>query len=94
MEQFTRAERKELRRLAGLAYERELAHELTTIEAAFRAWRAGELSPFDLSDRIHAFHNGVARDLFVTYNRWDPETRYRGPSPSSCYCRARSRRRY
>lgn len=63
MEQFTRAERKELRRLAGLAYERELAHELTTIEAAFRAWRAGELSPFDLSDRIHAFHNGVARDL-------------------------------
>jgi hypothetical protein len=64
---FTRAERRQLRELAGLAWDRELGAELAELEAAFGEWRAGDISPHELSDRIHRFHNGAARDLYVLY---------------------------
>ncbi len=73
-EDFTRAERRTLRELAGVAGDRELGAELARLEASFRAWRAGQISPSALSDRIHAFHHGPARDLYVLYTRVPPET--------------------
>jgi hypothetical protein len=72
MREFTKRERKELRRLADLAYERELNAELDKLALRFDEWRAGQMSPYDLSDAIHEFHNGAARDLFVFYTRGDP----------------------
>ncbi len=62
-----KAQRRELRRLAALAYDRELAKELEAVEVQFRQWRAGNLDVHQLSDLIHQFHDGVARDLFVMY---------------------------
>ena len=64
---FTRLERKELRRLAGMAYERELAKVLEALEKNFLQWRKGKINPFELSDLIHKFHNGIARDLWNFY---------------------------
>lgn len=64
---FTRAERRLLRELAGLAWDRELGAALGELEAAFHQWRAGDISPHELSDRIHRFHNGAARELYVRY---------------------------
>ena len=72
MEPITRRDGKDLRRLAGIAYDRELARELTHLEASFSEWHAGRLSAHDVSAAIHAFHDGVARDLWVLYNRIDP----------------------
>jgi hypothetical protein len=72
MEPITRREGKDLRQLAGVAYARELARELTRLEASFSEWHAGRLTPHDVSAAIHAFHDGVARDLWVLYNRIDP----------------------
>jgi len=69
---FGKAQRKELRRLAGLAYERQLATALAALEAQFRKWHAGNLDVHELSDAIHEFHNGIARDLYVTYTRLEP----------------------
>jgi hypothetical protein len=69
---FDRQERRMLRQLAGLAWERELASELTQLSDAFAAWRAGQLGPHELSDRIHEFHNGAARDLYGLYTRVHP----------------------
>jgi hypothetical protein len=67
MEPITRREGKDLRRLAGVvAYDRELARELTRLEASFSEWLAGRLTPHDVSAAIHAFHDGVARDLWIT----------------------------
>jgi hypothetical protein len=63
--------RKHLRELASVAYERELNRELETLAAEFERWRLGALSPWDLSERIHAFHQGPARDLFVFYRDLD-----------------------
>ncbi len=73
MDSFGKAQRKELRRLAGLAYERELGTALVALEAHFREWHAGRLDVHQLSDAIHEFHNGVARDLYVTYTRLEPQ---------------------
>ena len=57
---FTRLERKELRRLGGVAYERELAKALTSLEEDFKRWMKNKITAFELSELIHKFHNGVA----------------------------------
>lgn len=64
---FTKLERKELRRLAEMAYERELAKALEALEESFRQWKKGKITAFELSDLIHKFHNGPARDLWSFY---------------------------
>ena len=64
---FTKAERKELRGLAGLAYERELDKALGLLEKKFEQWRKKKITVFELNDFIHKFHNGIARDLWSFY---------------------------
>ena len=64
---FTKAERKELRRLAGVAYERELAKALESLERKFGQWRKNKITAFELNDFIHKFHNDIARDLWGFY---------------------------
>lgn len=64
---FTKLERKELRRLAGVAYERELNKALESLEGNFKRWRKTKISAFELSEFIHKFHNGPARDLWSFY---------------------------
>ncbi len=67
-----KARRKELRRLAGVAYERELGTALAALEAQFQEWHAANLDVHELSGVIHQFHNGFARDLYVRYTRLEP----------------------
>ncbi len=64
---FTKSERKELRRLAGLAYERDLSKALKSLEDKFKQWKENKITAFELSDFIHKFHNGIARDLWSFY---------------------------
>jgi hypothetical protein len=66
---LTKSQRRRLSELAALAYQRELDAELGKLETEFRRWRSGELSPHELSDLIHAFHNGPSRELFSRYDR-------------------------
>ena len=73
MAEFTAAQRKDLRRLAELAYERELNEELGALEESFHQWRCGSINAYDLSQAIHEFHDGPARDLYVSYNRLKPD---------------------
>ena|SRR6476659_2813508 len=68
----TKATKRKLRELAGVAYRRELGHELAKLEMDFTRWRSGEIDPFELSDRIHRFHDGVSRDLYVAYRNLSP----------------------
>jgi hypothetical protein len=63
----TKANKRKLRELARLAYTRELGAELAKLEAEFARWRGGEIDPHELSQRIHRFHDGVSRDLYVFY---------------------------
>ena len=66
-EAFTKAQRKEIRRLAGVAYERELSAASAQLESEFARWRKGEIDVFGLNELIHKFHNGASRDLYKVY---------------------------
>ena len=68
----TKASKRKLRELAGLAYRRELGAELARLEAKFARWRSGEIDPFELSDEIHRFHDGVSRELYNLYGNLPP----------------------
>jgi hypothetical protein len=70
---LTKSQRRRMTELAGLAYQRDLDVELDKLEAEFRRWRSGEISPHDLSDLIHVFHQGPSRQLFAHY---DPKLRH------------------
>src|SRR5438045_4199780 len=70
---LTKKEKAELRRLAGLAHERELSEAVSNLESEFGRWRRGEISVFELNDRIHRYHLGASRDLYNLYDSGEAE---------------------
>lgn len=65
---FTKAQRRRIRELNGIAYERDLSDELTKLESEFKRWRDGEIGAFELLETIHRFHQGPSRELFSKYD--------------------------
>lgn len=57
-----------LREYASAAHEEELRRALLPLADAFRRWEQGELGSGELSDLIHRFHQGPARELCLRYN--------------------------
>lgn len=64
--------KRAMRQLAARAYEAELGRELNALESEFSRWHRGQASAFDVAEAIHEFHQGPARDLYVSYTRPDP----------------------
>ncbi|MGD0093339.1 MAG: hypothetical protein ABSE73_25770 [Planctomycetota bacterium] len=60
--------KRQVRELADKAYERELRAHLEKLASAFDEWRAGSLGTWELTDRIHRFHDGPNRELFNKYS--------------------------
>ena len=58
-----------LREYAAKAHEVELRRALEPLASAFQRWSSGGLSSGELSELIHDFHQGPARELFVRYNQ-------------------------
>jgi hypothetical protein len=65
---YSKAVKRRIRELAALAHERKLARALTQLEGDFAQWRQGAIDAFEVSDRIHRFHDGVARELWKHYS--------------------------
>jgi hypothetical protein len=59
--------KRALRELAGRAYEVELRRALDELGRDFDLWRQGGIDSFELSERVHRFHNGPSRDLYGRY---------------------------
>lgn len=59
MKDFTKSERRTIRELAQIAWERELRSELLKLQASFDKMGKGELSPFDLNQEVYEFLQGV-----------------------------------
>jgi hypothetical protein len=70
---ITKAERARLRSLAQEAWESELRDALTELLEDFGKWADDGMSAFDLSDKIHEFHNGISRELYSRYTTLGPE---------------------
>lgn len=67
MENYSKSVKREIRSLISKVYERELNLELKSLDQYFEQWRKGDLSPFDLSNEIHEFHQNTARKLYSKY---------------------------
>jgi hypothetical protein len=65
--ELTKAERREMRRLAGIAYERDLSNAATELQAQFQEWRDGKIDVFALNEQIHKYHHGISRELYKRY---------------------------
>lgn len=65
---WTKKQRRELRKLSELAWKRELDKVLDELHGDFEAWENEEISGFELSERIHEFHKGPARELYNRYS--------------------------
>jgi hypothetical protein len=57
-----------LRTYAGEAHEEEFRGALLPLAQAFDRWKRGDIASWELSNLIHKFHQGPARDLFVKYD--------------------------
>jgi hypothetical protein len=57
-----------LREYAAAVHEEELRRALVPVAEAFKRWERRELDSGELTEVIHRFHQGPARDLWVRYN--------------------------
>ncbi len=71
MREISKALKKELRQHADRAWEAEMKAALGALAAKFDEWRAGSLSSGDLDAAIHAYHNGIAREIWRRFSRSD-----------------------
>ena len=62
-----KAIKRDMRTLIGLAHETELAKALDELHGDFERWKSGEIDSFELSDRIHRFHDGPNREIYLRY---------------------------
>ena len=61
---MNKEQKRELVRLAELAYERELGHWLSQLQVHFNAWQRGGITASELCGHVHEFHQGPARDVW------------------------------
>ena len=76
MYDFSKTTKKEIRRLAALAHERELEKALADLNLKFKQWEKEELDPFELDHQIHIFHNKISREIFKKYNSYNMEDHF------------------
>ena len=74
--------KREVRKIAGIAHERELESALARLETEFQQWRDGGIDAFELTEAIHHFHDGAAQELYKLYQHGDPS-----PSVASAIAR-------
>lgn len=67
MDEASKKIKQELERLNNLAYERNIEGELSKLDEAFQRWRGKKLTSFELTEAIHSFHKGPAKELYVQY---------------------------
>lgn len=70
---LTKEQTRQARELATVAREAELSEALRELDVLFADWREARIDAFQLSDAIHQFHDGQARDLFKMYSGLRPE---------------------
>ena len=71
MNAYSKKTKKEVRRLAALAHERELKKALSDLNVKFKQWEKEKLDSFELDSEIHKFHNKISREIFKKYNSYD-----------------------
>ena len=68
MSNYTKKQRREIRELIPTVHERDLGNNIAELDKDFEKWRNKEIDAFDLNEKIHQFHQGPSRNLFIEYN--------------------------
>ena len=69
--EFSKSEKKHLRQLVSLAWERELRRELLKIGDAIALMRENSMNVHEVDTLIHSHHDGISRDLYQRYAEGD-----------------------
>jgi hypothetical protein len=72
MEKLSKKQKRHLRKLIELAYERDLERCLEVLAQKFDAWRKNDISVWDLDRKIHEYHQEIARSLYKSYTLNNP----------------------
>lgn len=56
-----------VREWAGVAHDRDLRKALGELRVQFGRWERGEISPFELNEFVHQFHDGTSREIWKRY---------------------------
>ncbi len=67
MQEFSKSEKKRLRELAALAYERDLGESLSKIALKVDEWRNGSITAVQLNEALHEYHQREARNVWSRY---------------------------
>jgi len=68
MREYSKKTKKLMRELEGKAYEEELRRALIPLSESFDSWKEGRTGSGELTELIHEFHRGPAKELFKKYN--------------------------
>ncbi|MBW1894903.1 MAG: hypothetical protein JRI91_14595 [Deltaproteobacteria bacterium] len=71
MRSYSKAVKKKMSHLAGLAHQREQEEYLAKLAEKFDAWRKKEIDCWDLTDAIHQFHQKDAQNVYKVYDSND-----------------------
>ena len=71
MDTLTKSEKRKIRELLSEAFEAETAAALEDVETAIHEWRAGQILPSEVRERIHEFHK-ESQEIYKTYNYMEP----------------------
>ncbi|KPJ95161.1 MAG: hypothetical protein AMJ53_03400 [Gammaproteobacteria bacterium SG8_11] len=71
--ELNKKEKKELRSLVSECYEEHLTDLLEKLYEDFQKWGGKYIDVFELTDRIHEFHDKKARELYKMYVLSPPE---------------------
>jgi hypothetical protein len=72
MEKLSTKQKRHLKELTELAYERDLGRCLEVLAKKFDAWRKNDISVWDLDKKIHEYHHEIARTLYEGYTFNNP----------------------
>jgi hypothetical protein len=72
MKSLSKKQKRHLRELTALAYERDLARSLDALTKEVDAWREGRCSAWDLNQKVHEYHDQTARSLYKIYTSTEP----------------------
>jgi hypothetical protein len=65
---FSKLEKQQIRKLADLAWERQLRTALEVVGQSISQMTNNQKSAFDVADEIHRYHVGVAQDLYKIFS--------------------------
>ena len=63
MREFSKSQKRQLRDLSALVFERELKRSLAALSGHFGDWRAGKVTSLELAQHIHEYDYGESRRI-------------------------------